>query len=255
MRPRDRSSPRPPSDFRWRPPALRRRPRSPRPSPCPAPPGPCSSCPASAEPASASSSDPSFGDLLHSRHATIEPPHYLANEWIVLGTRRRTTRLRRLTLFQPEVHLHLFPQPLAHVRHQLQGLLLRLLVMKPVAEPQDEHRAVILRHRVEVGGSDGAVQLLEDLGPPRQRHRGRRHLPAWRGGRRAQRGGWGGPSRHAPTLWGGRAHPAHHGRGDPKGGGGWGRTLWHSCRRRRYHNALLDRGCPHLCGGCLTARL
>src|SRR6202158_6321784 len=163
MRPRDRSSPRPPSDFRWRPPALRLRPRSPRPSPCPAPPDPCASCPASAEPAAASSSGPSFGDLLHSRHATIEPPYHLANEWIVLWTGRRTTRLRRLTLFQPEVHLHLFAQPLAHVRHQLHRLLLRLFVMDPLPDPQDKHRAVHLWHRVEVGGSDRPVQLLEDL--------------------------------------------------------------------------------------------
>src|SRR3982074_2031700 len=115
MRPPGRSSPTPPSDFPLRPPALRLRPHSPRRSRCPAPPAPCSSCPASAEPASASSADPSLGNLLHARHTSVEPAHHLANEWIVRGTRRLESGLRRLTLSQLEVDFHVFAQPFAYV--------------------------------------------------------------------------------------------------------------------------------------------
>src|SRR5260370_39525157 len=136
MGPRGRSSPTQLSASLSRRLAPRRRPRASRRSPCPAAPALFASCPASAGPASASSSDPSFRDLLHARHPSVEPAHNLADEWIVLGTHHLCTRLRDLTLAKPEVDLDLVAQPFANVRHQLHRLLPGFLVMKPVAGPQ-----------------------------------------------------------------------------------------------------------------------
>src|ERR1700676_4002113 len=114
MPPPGRSSPTRASACHSPPPAPLLRRRSPRPSPSPAPPAPFPSGPASAGPGAASSSDLSFGHLLHPRHATIEPAHHLADEWIILWARLRH-RLHRLALSQPEIDLDSVTQPRAHV--------------------------------------------------------------------------------------------------------------------------------------------
>src|SRR6267143_423651 len=122
-----------------RPRAPRRHPRWPRRSRSRALTAPSPSGPASAEPASASSSDPSLRDLLDSCHPPVESAHHLA---------------------QLELDLHLVTEPRAHERDQLRRLVLRLLVMESVPEPQHESRPVHLRLSIEVGSTNGSAQLL-----------------------------------------------------------------------------------------------
>ena len=65
-------------------------------------------------------------------------------------------------------------EPCPHVWGELRGLLLCLLVVEPVPKPQDEHRAVDFRLRVEIGGAHSAIELFENLRPPRNAlHRSR----------------------------------------------------------------------------------
>src|SRR6267143_2990184 len=146
-----------------RPRAPRRHPRWPRRSRSRALTAPWPSGPASAEPASASSSDPSLRDLLDSCHPPVESAHHLAHEGIVFRARRRLARgparLGR-PLAQLELDLHLVTKPRAHVRDQLRRLVLRLLVMESITEPQHESRPVHLRLSIEVGSTNGSAQLL-----------------------------------------------------------------------------------------------
>src|SRR5205823_6447293 len=77
-------------------------------------------------------------DLLHPRHASVEPAHDLAHEGIVLRARRPGRGFCRFVLAQPEVDPDVIAEPRAHVRHQLRRLLLRLLVVEPIPKPQHE---------------------------------------------------------------------------------------------------------------------
>src|SRR4029077_13456438 len=96
-----------------------------------APSGLWPSGPASAAPAAASSSDPSFGDLLDPRHATVEPAHDLADEGVVLragGTLAgRLARVGR-RLAQPKLHGHLVTETRAHEPQPVRRAGPRLLV-------------------------------------------------------------------------------------------------------------------------------
>src|SRR5579864_7075206 len=155
------------SGSRSPPPSRPRRPRSLPRSRSRAPSGPSTSCPASAGPAAASSAGPSFRHLLHPRHAAVETAHHLAHEGIILRAGRARRGLGGFTLAETKVDPDLLAQPGPDMRDELSGLLLRLLVVEAVSEPEDERRPVDLRLRVEVGGADRAVELLEHLRPSR----------------------------------------------------------------------------------------
>src|SRR5207245_691172 len=142
-----------------------------RPFRFPAPSAASPSGPASAAPGAASSSGPSLGDLLHPRHAAVEAAHDLAHERIILWTRRTLRGFGCIVLAQPVVDLRVVAQPRAHMRYQLGRLLLRLLVMKPVSEPQNQQSSVHLGLRVEIHGAHSAIQLLQYFRPPRHRDR------------------------------------------------------------------------------------
>src|SRR4029077_3087243 len=135
-----------------------------------APSGLWPSGPASAAPAAASSSDPSLGDLLDPRHATVEPAHDLADEGVVLragGTLAgRLVRVGR-RLPQAKLNGHLVTEPRAHEWQQLRRLVLRLLVMEPVAEPQDQDRPIDFRLCVQISSAHGPTQLIQHACPSR----------------------------------------------------------------------------------------
>src|SRR4029077_18552863 len=166
-----------------------------------APSGLCPPGPPSAAPPPASSSDPSLRDLLDPRHATVEPAHDLADEGVVLRAGRslagRLASVGRPPA-QPKLHGHLVTEPRANERQQLRRLVLRLLVMEPVAEPQDQRRSVYFWLRVEICRAHGSTQLSQPACPsghiplPTQGGGGLRPKGADRWGCWFWNGGWGG---------------------------------------------------------------